>query len=68
MTNAEYRRHGGPFDRGGADSYYGRPRSPHYYEGASYGSPRIEAAEMTPEQIAAYNAGFDGCTDRKDWD
>ena len=25
------RRHGGPFDRGGADSYYGRGLDPHYY-------------------------------------
>jgi hypothetical protein len=24
-------RHGGPFDRGSADSYYGRVREPHFY-------------------------------------
>ena len=28
-------RHGGPFDRGAADSYYHRPFDPHYYEGAT---------------------------------
>ena len=27
------RRHGGPYDRGSADSYYNRPRRPHYYKG-----------------------------------
>ena len=24
-------RHGGPYDRGSADSYYGRPIDPHYW-------------------------------------
>ncbi len=28
-------RHGSPYDRGSADSYYGRPRIPHYYAGAT---------------------------------
>ena len=32
------KRHGGPFDRGGADSYYGRGRNPHYFVGATYSS------------------------------
>ena len=52
-------RHGGPFDRGSADSYYGRVRDPHYYVGATSMSARIEESEMTPEAIETYNAGYD---------
>lgn len=52
-------RHGGPYDRGGADSYYGRQRRPHYYVGATYSTPRVDAVEMTEEQVAEYNRGFD---------
>ena len=29
------RRHGGPYDRGSADSYYRRPPRPHYFVGAN---------------------------------
>ena len=52
-------RHGGPFDRGSADSWYGREREPHYYVGDTALSAHIEESEMTPEAIAAYNAGYD---------
>ena len=52
-------RHGGPFDRGSADSWYSREREPHYYVGDTGMSARIEESEMTPEAIAAYNAGYD---------
>ena len=32
------KRHGGLFDRGSADSYYGRPQDPHWYpEGTGHG-------------------------------
>ena len=51
-------RHGGPYDRGTADSYYGREYNPHYYVGDSYNSPRIELAQMTALEIVAYTAGF----------
>ena len=60
-------RHGGPYDRGSADAWYGRPKAPHYYEANTYSSRRIEAADMTPEQIEAYHAGYDQQTGRKDW-
>lgn len=60
-------RHGSPADRGSADRYYGRPRDPHYFEGASYDSRRFTTAEMTPAQVAEYNKAFDEETDRKDW-
>lgn len=52
-------RHGGPFDRGSADSWYSREREPHYYVGDTAMSARIEESEMTPEAIAAYYAGYD---------
>ena len=51
-------RHGGPYDRGGADSYYCRPFEPHYYTGDTYNSSRIEKENMTPEEIAEYKAGY----------
>ena len=51
-------RHGGPFDRGAADSYYRRGYNPHCYEGATQMSPRIERDSMTKEDIQAYTAGF----------
>jgi len=61
-------RHGGAFDRGSADSYYDRPRSPHYYVGGTGNSDRIE--DLTPEELEAYHAGYDyneQYGDKKDW-
>ena len=52
-------RHGGPFDRGSADSYYGRPRRPHFFLDATYQSDKITEEFMTEIQIEAYNAGYD---------
>lgn len=63
-------RHGGPFDRGGADYYYGRAFDPHYYVGATYNSDRVEKKDMTPEEIAAYTRGFNSAEEdgtQKDW-
>ena len=64
-------RHGGAFDRGSADSYYGRPRIPHMYSGDTATSLRINQAEMTPEEIQAYLAGYqwnEQFGDKKIWD
>lgn len=52
-------RHGGPYDRGSADSYYGRAFSPHYYKEGTGTSERVEYDHMTPEEIEAYTAGWD---------
>ena len=52
------KRHGGPYDRGSADSYYGRGFNPHYYTGATYSTPKVELADMTAEEIVAYTAGY----------
>ena len=63
-------RHGGPFDRGSADSYYNRPFNPHFYVGATMSSPRIPLEAMTAEEITAYSAGYDyneQFGDKKQW-
>jgi hypothetical protein len=63
-------RHGGPFDRGAADSYYGRPSEPHYYVGATGTSERKDSSDMTIEEIQAYWAGYqynEQFGDKKDW-
>ena len=51
-------RHGGPYDRGMADSYYRRSYNPHYYVGATSTTPRVGLKDMTPDEIVAYTAGF----------
>jgi hypothetical protein len=63
-------RHGGPYDRGSADSYYRRGFTPHYYTGATYQSDRVELADMTPEEITAYTKGYNENEESgnfKDW-
>lgn len=50
-------RHGGPWDRGSADSYYNRPIDPHYYVGPTAVSPRVE--KLTSEELEAYLAGYE---------
>ena len=60
--------HGGAFDRGSADSYYGRGRDPHYYPQGTYKGDRIE--QLTAEQVEAYYAGYEyneQFGDKKDW-
>ena len=47
-------RHGGPFDRGSADSYYHRGITPHYYVEGTSTSPRIEEVQMTEKEISDY--------------
>lgn len=49
-------RHGGPYDRGSADSYYRRGRNPHYYVGATGHTEPI--TNLTPEELEAYHAGY----------
>jgi hypothetical protein len=63
------KQHGGLFDRGRADSYYGRARDPHYWpEGTGHGT-MID--ELTQSEIQEYLAGYDyneQYGDRKNWD
>jgi hypothetical protein len=60
--------HGSPFDRGSADSYYHRPRDPHYWpKGTGHGE---QVVELTPAELEAYHAGYDWNEqygDKKDW-
>jgi len=63
-------RHGGPFDRGSADSYYHRRRDPHYFLEGTHTSPRIDREDMTDLEIDAYYAGYEyneESGDKKDW-
>ena len=60
--------HGCLFDRGSADSYYGRPRSPHYGGVGGDSGKRVE--QLTAEERAEYLAGYDyneSCGDKKDY-
>ena len=61
--------HGGLWDRGSADSYYSRPRDPHWYPGGSYQGQKV--TELNEIEIQAYNAGYDYNErhgDKKSWD
>lgn len=51
-------RHGGPYDRGSADSHYGRPYRPHYFMGGTYQSVEVTENRMTAGEIEAYDAGY----------
>ena len=61
-------RHGGLYDRGRADSYYHRPRNPHWYpEGTGHGS---KITDLTNDEIAEYLEGYEWNErfgDKKDW-
>lgn len=61
----EYTRHGGAFDRGQADKYYGRAFNPHYYQGDTKQSKLI--TKLNPEELAAYTRGYNEQIDDKDW-
>ena len=52
IIKEEYTRHGGAFDRGSADSYYHRPRNPHYFKGDTHNSALVE--DLSPEEVEAY--------------
>lgn len=61
--------HGDPFDRGSADSYYGRGRDPHKYPNGTGNAPRV--ADLTELERAEYLAGYaynEAMGDKKSWD
>ena len=60
FNGTEYiQKHGNPFDRGSADSYYHRQPKPHYWpEGTGHGG-MVEKEDMTPEEICEYMAGYE---------
>jgi len=51
-------RHGGPFDRGSADSWYDRMINPHYYKGDTDSSEKVELADMTGSETVDYLMGY----------
>ena len=58
-TKPQYdKSHGSPYDRGAADSYYGRAFDPHCFIYGSYNSPRVDMSDMSSDQITAYTKGF----------
>lgn len=62
--------HGGPFDRGSADSWYSRGAIPHWYPEGSYRGEIVTEERMTLEQIQAYHAGYEWNEKnggKKDW-
>lgn len=62
--------HGSPFDRGSADSWYSRAEDPHWWPQGTYNGTRVEAKDMTEEEIAAYYAGYqynEACGGKKEW-
>jgi hypothetical protein len=63
------KQHGSLFDRGSADSYYGRPQEPHWYPEGSYNGNIV--TDLTPEEVQEYLAGYDHNEQfggKKDWD
>ena len=49
-------RHGGLYDRGGADSFYRRGFNPHWYPEDTYNGERIE--NLTEAEIEEYRQGY----------
>jgi hypothetical protein len=62
------KQHGSLFDRGSADSYYGRSRDPHYGGMGGDSGPRVD--QLSDEELAEYQAGYtynELYGDRKDY-
>jgi hypothetical protein len=51
-------KHGGPYDRGSADSYYERDENPHYYVGATYTSERVDITDKNSVEYKEYMLGY----------
>jgi len=50
--------HGSLYDRGSADSYYGRPRTPHYGGVGGDSGPRVDQG-LSIDEIKEYYAGYE---------
>lgn len=60
--------HGCLYDRGSADSYYGRPRNPHYGGVGGTSGPRVDVTDKA--SVAEYLAGYEQNEQeglKKDW-
>ena len=61
-------KHGSLYDRGSADSYYGRAADPHY--GGVGGDSGERVDRLTPQEVNEYLAGYEYNEqhgDRKEW-
>ena len=70
MMNSDTRGHGSPYDRGSADSYYGRPLSPHWWPNGTYKGQSMEQSQMTLPQVKEYYQGYydnESAGNFKDW-
>ena len=64
------RKHGSPYDRGGADSYYGRPYAPHYWPEGTYNGCLVPYEDMSTAQVKEYYTGYndnEAAGNFKDW-
>ncbi len=52
------KQHGSLFDRGSADSYYGRPRNPHYGGVGGDSGQRVDQG-LSIDEIKEYYAGYE---------
>ena len=59
MSERNEARHGGPYDRGSADSWYRRGRDPHYYVGGTLMSDIVLECDMTSDELEEYHRGYD---------
>lgn len=69
--NSTFDYHGGPFDRGMADSYYRRPRLPHKWPDGTYNGERVVGGDLSDEEVEAYEMGYEYNEwqgDHKDWE
>jgi hypothetical protein len=63
------KQHGCLYDRGSADSYYGRTRDPHYGGVGGDSGPRVDR-DLSIDEIKEYYAGYEyneRYGDKKDW-
>ena len=63
------KKHGSLYDRGSADSYYGRPRDPHYGGVGGLSGQRVDQG-LSIDEIKEYYAGYEyneRFGDRKEW-
>ena len=58
MSNSDTRGHGSPYDRGAADSYYGRDIYPHWWPEGTYVGQVVGESNMTLAQVKEYYQGY----------
>lgn len=58
-------RHGSLYDRGSADSYYRRPRDPHWWPAGTMFEEKI--TELTEEEVFEYHLGYSANDTFKLW-